>query len=88
MEFLRAFRKETVLKPSPRAGNWPVQRANRFAPDLASLRSARPVERLERIDREVAAADAPGLKSGHERFSTVSANFRLGGTVGGGECDP
>src|SRR5208283_6038561 len=79
---------ETVLTQRHRALNWWEPRANRFAPVLAPLRCARPVEGLKRFDRKVALMKVRWLESGHERFSTLSADFRLGGTVGGGECDP
>ena len=79
---------EAVFKPRHRAANWGGQRTKRFAPVLAPLRCARPVEGVKRFVGKVAPTKALWLKSGHERFSTLSANFRLGGTVGGGECDP
>jgi hypothetical protein len=50
----RAFRMEAVFKPSQRAADWCGQRAHRFAPVLAPLRCARPVEALERFVGKVA----------------------------------
>ena len=43
---------EVVFKPSQRAADWGGQRSHRFAPVLAPLRCARPVEALERFDRQ------------------------------------
>ena len=59
---------ETVFKPSHRAANWGGQRPHRFAPGLAPLRCARPVEGLERFVGKVAPTKALWLKSGMKDF--------------------
>ena len=59
---------EAVFKPSHSAVNWGGPRTNRFAPVLAPLRCARPVEALERLVGEVAPTKALRLKSGMKDF--------------------
>lgn len=59
---------EAVFKPSHRAANWGGQRSHRFAPGLAPLRCARPVEGLERFVGKVAPTKALWLKSGMKDF--------------------
>jgi hypothetical protein len=54
LEILRAFRMERVLKQRHKAANWGGQGTNRFAPVLASLRCARPVEGWKWFVRKVA----------------------------------
>ena len=55
-EYLRAFRMETISEFNQRVGDSDIQRTNRFAPALASLRCARPTRRLKRIGPKVAQA--------------------------------
>src|ERR1035441_6424195 len=59
---------EAVFKPRHRAANWGGQRTNRFAPVLAPLRCARPVEALERFVGKVAPTKALWLKSAMKDF--------------------
>ena len=59
---------EAVFTPSHRAANWRGQRASRFAPVLAPLRCARPVEALERFVGNIAPTKALWLKSGMKDF--------------------
>src|ERR1700691_832579 len=77
-----------VLKQSQKAVRWgwakdqPLRAGSRFAP----LRS--PGSEAEKVRPPCCPKSGTEAKIGHEGFSTLSANFRVGRTVGGGECDP
>lgn len=75
MEFRmgQAWARWSVLE-----GKW----THRFAPDLAPLRCARPVV-FPLLSKAGCLAQPPR----HERFRALSADFRFGGTVAGGERD-